>query len=65
MIHVVVEVSILLLLIISFAFMPNKTSFMHLKVPWKSLGKDPVIVLIDRVFVLAEPAPDGQHITVI
>ncbi|KAJ1696999.1 hypothetical protein LUZ63_005511 [Rhynchospora breviuscula] len=34
-----------------------------IKVPWKSLGKDPVIVLIDRVFVLAEPAPDGQHIT--
>ncbi|KAJ3675683.1 hypothetical protein LUZ60_004725 [Juncus effusus] len=31
-----------------------------LKVPWKSLGKDPVVVLIDRVFVLAHPAPDGQ-----
>ncbi|XP_077211040.1 calcium-dependent lipid-binding family protein isoform X2 [Tasmannia lanceolata] len=31
-----------------------------LKVPWKSLGKDPVIVHIDRVFVLAHPAPDGQ-----
>ncbi|KAL5700718.1 hypothetical protein ACHQM5_026131 [Ranunculus cassubicifolius] len=31
-----------------------------LKVPWKSLGKEPVIVLIDRVFVLAHPAPDGQ-----
>ncbi|XP_062223332.1 uncharacterized protein LOC133922148 [Phragmites australis] len=31
-----------------------------LKVPWKSLGKDPVIVLIDRLFVLAQPAPDGQ-----
>ncbi|CAL5412954.1 unnamed protein product [Camellia sinensis] len=26
-----------------------------LKVPWKSLGKEPVIVLIDRVFVLAQP----------
>ncbi|XP_078179744.1 uncharacterized protein LOC144573852 isoform X2 [Carex rostrata] len=34
-----------------------------IKVPWKSLGKDPVIVLIDRIFVLAEPAPDGQHTT--
>lgn len=33
-----------------------------LKVPWKSLGKEPVIVLIDRVFVLAHPAPDGQSI---
>ncbi|XP_044485071.1 uncharacterized protein LOC123210663 isoform X2 [Mangifera indica] len=31
-----------------------------LKVPWKSLGKEPVIVLIDRVFILAHPAPDGQ-----
>ncbi|XP_031738035.1 uncharacterized protein LOC101213129 isoform X1 [Cucumis sativus] len=31
-----------------------------LKVPWKSLGKEPVIVLIDRVFVLAHPALDGQ-----
>ncbi|KAL6002803.1 hypothetical protein ACLOJK_023025 [Asimina triloba] len=31
-----------------------------LKVPWKSLGKEPVIVVIDRVFVLAHPAPDGQ-----
>ncbi|XP_043709636.1 uncharacterized protein LOC122658659 isoform X2 [Telopea speciosissima] len=30
-----------------------------LKVPWKNLGKEPVIVLIDRVFVLANPAPDG------
>ncbi|KAJ7955294.1 calcium-dependent lipid-binding family protein [Quillaja saponaria] len=33
-----------------------------LKVPWKSLGKEPVIVLIDRVFVLAHPAPDGRTI---
>jgi vacuolar protein sorting-associated protein 13A/C len=24
------------------------------------LGKEPVIVLIDRLFVLAHPAPDGQ-----
>ncbi|XP_062219043.1 uncharacterized protein LOC133918926 [Phragmites australis] len=31
-----------------------------LKVPWKSLGKEPVIVLIDRLFVLAHPAPDGH-----
>ncbi|XP_062108869.1 uncharacterized protein LOC133819601 isoform X1 [Humulus lupulus] len=31
-----------------------------LKVPWKSLGKEPVIVLVDRVFVLAHPAPDGR-----
>ncbi|KAK1380403.1 Calcium-dependent lipid-binding family protein [Heracleum sosnowskyi] len=31
-----------------------------LKVPWKSLGKEPVIVLIDRVFVLARPAPDAR-----
>ncbi|KAF5752107.1 hypothetical protein HS088_TW01G00014 [Tripterygium wilfordii] len=31
-----------------------------LKVPWKSLGKEPVIVLIDQVFVLAHPASDGQ-----
>ncbi|KAH1088253.1 hypothetical protein AAZX31_07G215500 [Glycine max] len=31
-----------------------------LKVPWKSLGKEPVIVLIDRVFVLAHPAPDSR-----
>ncbi|XP_073012998.1 uncharacterized protein [Typha latifolia] len=31
-----------------------------LKVPWKSLGKEPVVVLIDRVFILAYPAPDGQ-----
>ncbi|KAK4783252.1 hypothetical protein SAY86_007626 [Trapa natans] len=31
-----------------------------LKVPWKSLGKKPVIVLIDRVFILAHPASDYQ-----
>ncbi|XP_059444630.1 uncharacterized protein LOC132176414 [Corylus avellana] len=31
-----------------------------LKVPWKSLGKEPVIVLIDRIFVLAHPASDGR-----
>ncbi|KAI5381828.1 hypothetical protein KIW84_UN0404, partial [Lathyrus oleraceus] len=33
-----------------------------LKVPWKSLGKEPVIVLIDRVFVLANPAPDTRTV---
>ncbi|XP_039123554.1 putative vacuolar protein sorting-associated protein 13F [Dioscorea cayenensis subsp. rotundata] len=33
-----------------------------LKVPWKSLGKEPVVVLIDRVFLLAHPAPDGQSL---
>ncbi|KAE8733149.1 hypothetical protein F3Y22_tig00001478pilonHSYRG00136 [Hibiscus syriacus] len=31
-----------------------------LKVPWKRLGKEPVIVLIDRVFVLAHPVLDGR-----
>ncbi|KAL6841988.1 hypothetical protein ACP4OV_028188 [Aristida adscensionis] len=31
-----------------------------LKVPWKGLGKEPVIVLIDRLFILAHPAPDGH-----
>ncbi|KAI4335042.1 hypothetical protein L6164_013726 [Bauhinia variegata] len=31
-----------------------------LKVPWKSLGKEPVIVLIDRVFVLAHPIANGR-----
>ncbi|GAB2300237.1 hypothetical protein Dimus_034275 [Dionaea muscipula] len=31
-----------------------------LKVPWKSLGKEPVIVLIDRVFILAYPVSDGR-----
>ncbi|KAK7813812.1 vacuolar protein sorting-associated protein 13a [Quercus suber] len=33
---------------------------LRISVPWKSLGKEPVIVLIDRVFVLAHPAPDGR-----
>ncbi|XP_059643008.1 uncharacterized protein LOC132284858 [Cornus florida] len=33
-----------------------------LKVPWKSLGKEPVIVLIDRVFILAHPVPDGRSL---
>jgi hypothetical protein len=34
------------------------------QVPWKSLGKEPVIVLIDRVFVLAYPAPDDRTLKV-
>ncbi|KAJ7520814.1 hypothetical protein O6H91_19G024000 [Diphasiastrum complanatum] len=29
-----------------------------LKVPWNRLGKDPVIVLLDRIFILAEPLQD-------
>ncbi|PTQ34792.1 hypothetical protein MARPO_0076s0036 [Marchantia polymorpha] len=29
-----------------------------LKVPWNRLGKEPVIVLLDRIFVLAEPLQD-------
>ncbi|KAI5389661.1 hypothetical protein KIW84_075090 [Lathyrus oleraceus] len=29
-------------------------------VPWKSFGKEPVIVLIDRIFDLANPAPDTR-----
>ncbi|KAM7259519.1 hypothetical protein ACFE04_015260 [Oxalis oulophora] len=31
-----------------------------IKVPWKSLGQEPVIVLIDRVFLLAHPPPDAR-----
>ncbi|KAK9053434.1 hypothetical protein SSX86_030068 [Deinandra increscens subsp. villosa] len=34
-----------------------------LQVPWKGLGNEPVIVLIDRVFVLAHPASDGRSLT--
>lgn len=34
-----------------------------LKVPWKGLGKEPVIVLIDRVFILAHPASDGRSLS--
>nr|GEV02157.1 vacuolar protein sorting-associated protein 62 [Tanacetum cinerariifolium] len=34
-----------------------------LKVPWKGLGKEPVIVLIDRVFILAHPASDGTSLS--
>jgi vacuolar protein sorting-associated protein 13A/C len=29
-----------------------------LKVPWSRLGQEPVIVELDRIFVLAEPATD-------
>ncbi|WMV44530.1 hypothetical protein MTR67_037915 [Solanum verrucosum] len=32
------------------------------KVPWKGLGKEPVIVLIDRVFILAHPVVDGRSL---
>ncbi|CAA0829437.1 calcium-dependent lipid-binding family protein, partial [Striga hermonthica] len=35
-----------------------------LKVPWKSLGKEPVIVLIDQLFILANPALDGRSLKV-
>ncbi|KAJ8771733.1 hypothetical protein K2173_026910 [Erythroxylum novogranatense] len=31
-----------------------------IEVPWKSLGKELVIVLIDRIFILAQPATDGH-----
>ncbi|MFS8032644.1 hypothetical protein Hanom_Chr17g01560131 [Helianthus anomalus] len=34
-----------------------------LEVPWKGLGKEPVIALIDRVFILAHPASDGRSLT--
>ncbi|GBG70050.1 hypothetical protein CBR_g4878 [Chara braunii] len=30
----------------------------RLKVPWNRLGQEPVIVLLDRIFLLAEPAQD-------
>eukprot|EP00850_Spirogloea_muscicola_P005223 SM000023S07679 [mRNA] locus=s23:814661:836470:+ [translate_table: standard] len=30
----------------------------QLKVPWSRLGKDPVTVLLDRIFILAEPVKD-------
>ncbi|KAG8370579.1 hypothetical protein BUALT_Bualt14G0131800 [Buddleja alternifolia] len=33
-----------------------------LKVPWKGLGKEPVIVLIDQVFILANPATVGRSL---
>ncbi|KAG0559465.1 hypothetical protein KC19_10G107200 [Ceratodon purpureus] len=34
-----------------------------LKVPWNRLGKDPVIVLLDRIFILAEPLKDDRTFT--
>ncbi|XP_020520361.1 uncharacterized protein LOC18430003 [Amborella trichopoda] len=34
-----------------------------LQVPWKSLGKEPVIVLVDRIFALAHPAVDGRTLS--
>ncbi|KAG0568137.1 hypothetical protein KC19_7G189300 [Ceratodon purpureus] len=34
-----------------------------LKVPWNRLGKDPVIVLLDRIFILAEPLQDDRTFT--
>ncbi|KAF3677911.1 hypothetical protein FXO37_04600 [Capsicum annuum] len=34
----------------------------YVQVPWKSLGKEPVIVLIDRVFILAHPVVDGRSL---
>ncbi len=30
------------------------------KVPWSRLGQEPVIVELDRIFVLAEPATDVE-----
>ncbi|KAL3812236.1 hypothetical protein ACJIZ3_013504 [Penstemon smallii] len=33
-----------------------------LKVPWKGLGKEPVIVLIDQVFILANSAPEDRSL---
>ncbi|CAJ1940745.1 unnamed protein product [Sphenostylis stenocarpa] len=35
-------------------------SIVYSVVPWKSLGKEPVIVLIDRVFVLVHPVADSR-----
>jgi hypothetical protein len=34
------------------------------QVPWNRLGKDPVIVLLDRIFVLAEPLRDERSFSV-
>lgn len=35
-----------------------------MQVPWNRLGKDPVIVLLDRIFILAEPLRDDRSFTV-
>lgn len=44
-------------------FLSNITS-VEIQVPWKGLGKEPVIVLIDRVFILAHPVVDGRSLKV-
>lgn len=33
-----------------------------LKVPWNRLGQEPVIVLLDRIFLIAEPYTGGHSI---
>lgn len=38
--------------------------FWSKQVPWNRLGKDPVIVLLDRIFILAEPLKDDRTFTV-
>lgn len=30
--------------------------YISLQVPWSRLGQDPVLVYLDRIFLLAEPA---------
>lgn len=35
-----------------------------MQVPWNRLGKDPVIVLLDRIFILAEPLQDDRTFSV-
>jgi hypothetical protein len=32
----------------------------HSKVPWSRLGQDPVLVYLDRIFLLAEPATEVE-----
>ncbi|XP_056848056.1 uncharacterized protein LOC130498599 [Raphanus sativus] len=32
-----------------------------LKVPWSRLGQEPVVVYLDRIYVLAEPATDVER----
>ncbi|KAG2726780.1 hypothetical protein I3760_01G128300 [Carya illinoinensis] len=44
----------------SFCSELKKGSCWNYQVPWKSLGKEPVIVLIDRIFILAHPAADSR-----
>jgi vacuolar protein sorting-associated protein 13A/C len=34
-----------------------------LKVPWTRLGQEPVVVYLDRIFVLAEPATDVEGLS--